>query len=294
MSTDNIIFCVVFSILLTVDIVGNTLVILVILKYRAMKTAMNYLLLNLAVADIIVGIFIAPELIFIHLFKHPTGTTGDVLCKTVTGMNVSWVTSLVSGFTLVSVAVERFYTVVPSTSIRHKITKRKIKKIVPVLWVLAPVLTTPSFATKSFNAEFKLCRVDFAAKWQYVIYWFMWLVSAGIVPVSMMAVLYARVIHSLWLKNNGDATHIAVINARKRITKKSITVSVIYALCVVPTHIFYFFSIFYPDVFIYGDVFFKTSYCLLMLNSLVNPFVYTFQCRNFRKYLKRLLRLPTR
>ena len=196
MFTDSIIFCVVFSILLTADIIGNTLVILVILKYRAMKTAMNYLLLNLAVADIIVGIFFAPELIFIHLFKHPTGTTGGVLCKTVTGMNVGWLASLVSGFTLVSVAFERFYAVVRPTSIRHKITKRKLKQVVPILWILATVLTTPSFATKSFNAEFKLCQVDFAANWQYVIYTFIWLVSAGIVPVSMMAVLYARVIHS--------------------------------------------------------------------------------------------------
>ena len=46
-----VVFKTVFSLLFATDLVGNTLVILVILDTRSMKTAMNYLLLNLAVAD---------------------------------------------------------------------------------------------------------------------------------------------------------------------------------------------------------------------------------------------------
>ena len=46
-----VVFKTVFSLLLATYLVGNTLVILVILDTRSMKTAMNYLLLNLAVAD---------------------------------------------------------------------------------------------------------------------------------------------------------------------------------------------------------------------------------------------------
>ena len=46
-----VVFKTVFSLLLATDLVGNTLVILVILDTRSMKTAMNYLLLNLVVAD---------------------------------------------------------------------------------------------------------------------------------------------------------------------------------------------------------------------------------------------------
>ncbi|KXJ16176.1 Alpha-1B adrenergic receptor [Exaiptasia diaphana] len=41
-----------------------------------MRTPMNYLLVNLAVADITVAIFIAPRYILSRLYTHPTGVTG--------------------------------------------------------------------------------------------------------------------------------------------------------------------------------------------------------------------------
>ena len=37
--------------------IGNSLVCLVVLKDKAMRTPMNFLLVNLAVSDIIVGVF---------------------------------------------------------------------------------------------------------------------------------------------------------------------------------------------------------------------------------------------
>ena len=284
-----ILFKTVFSVLLTTDLVGNTLVILITVKNRSMKTPMNYLLLNLAVADIIVGIFFAPRLLFISLFTHPTGTPGNFLCKMVTGMNVTWVASLASAFTLVSVAVERFYAVVYPMSVRHKVTNRKLKFIVPACWILATLHTIPSFMSSSFDDLIKLCREVYPEYWQYVSYWFFWVLGAGIIPVSVMTVLYTRVIHSLWCKDTNNAPRLAVINARKRITQKSITVSIIYAICIFPTHVLYFVSIFYPKTFSDNDLYFKTTYCLLALNSSVNPFVYTFQCTAFRGNLKKLV-----
>ena len=111
----------IFSVLLTTDLVGNTLVILIILNNRSMKTAMNYLLLNLAVADMMVGAFFAPKVLFLSTFTHPTGTAGDVLCKLITEPTIAWLASLVSAFSLTLVAIERFYAVVHPHSIRHRI-----------------------------------------------------------------------------------------------------------------------------------------------------------------------------
>ena len=288
MSTEKV-FQIVFSILLAVNVVGNVLVILVILKRRSMKTPLNFLLVNLAVSDLLVALFFAPRFLLIHLFTHPAGTLGKALCTTLTGMNISWVASLASGFALVWIAVERFYVVIYPTSIERKITKRKLRRIIPGCWVVAIIHTLPSFVANSFDETLKLCREIYTSEWQYVSYWFLWLLGAGVVPVSVMAVLYARVIYALWITNSHDATRIAVINARKRITKKSITVSVVYAVCVLPTHVLYFSSIYYPSLIIDDGIFFKTSYCLLVLNSSINPFVYTFQCGNFRRHLKSLL-----
>ena len=80
------------------------------------------------VADAMVGTFFAPQFLFENFITHPTGTVGDVLCKTLTGKNFSWIAALASGFTLVYVELERFYAVV-------KITKQKLKRIVPACWI---------------------------------------------------------------------------------------------------------------------------------------------------------------
>jgi hypothetical protein len=50
-----------FVVMILSDLIGNTLVILTVIKTRAMRTPMNYLLVNLAVADMTVAIFIAPR-----------------------------------------------------------------------------------------------------------------------------------------------------------------------------------------------------------------------------------------
>lgn len=45
------------SVMVAINLLGNSLVCLVVLKDKAMRTPMNFLLVNLAVADMIVGVF---------------------------------------------------------------------------------------------------------------------------------------------------------------------------------------------------------------------------------------------
>ena len=45
------------SVMVAINLLGNSLVCLVVLKDKAMRTPMNFLLVNLAVSDMIVGVF---------------------------------------------------------------------------------------------------------------------------------------------------------------------------------------------------------------------------------------------
>ena len=285
----DIVFKTIFSMLLTTDLVGNTLVILVILNYRSMKTAMNYLMLNLAVADMMVGTFFAPKVLFMSTFTHPTGTTGDVLCKLITEPTIAWLASFVSAFSLMLVAIERFYAVVHPHSIRHRITKRKLKVLVPACWVIATVITLPAVCMRYYDDENKVCSYEYPEHWQQVSYGFLFLVFSLIVPAGVMLVLYARVIYNLWFKSNiNDVGRLAVINTRKRITKMMIIVSIFYILCFFTDNFLYIFRSFHPNVLPEQGWHFKIGYCFLALNSSVNPIIYTFQFAEFRKCLKRL------
>ena len=83
--------------------------------------------MNLAVADIIVALFIAPQFILIHTFKHPGGMIGTVLCKLLTGGTFMWLGATVSAFTMVVIAFERYYAVLQPHSIKGKMTNSKLK-----------------------------------------------------------------------------------------------------------------------------------------------------------------------
>jgi len=72
-STADILLSVLFSFLIVIDITGNVLVCMVVYRIKQMRRPMNYLLVNLAVADIVIGLFMLPRHVLHHAFDHPTG-----------------------------------------------------------------------------------------------------------------------------------------------------------------------------------------------------------------------------
>ena len=106
-SVEYICLNVAFFIMVLMDLAGNTLVILVIRLNKSMRTPMNMLLLNLAVADMVVAVFVAIQFVIGPTFEHPSGTTGLWLCKFITGGTMTWSAAAVSVGNLVAISIER-------------------------------------------------------------------------------------------------------------------------------------------------------------------------------------------
>ena len=85
MTAEDIGLTFAFCVMVAANLIGNLLVCLVVLRKKDMQTPMNYLLVNLAIADMTVGIFVSPQFIFSRAFVHPEGITGKWLCKFITG-----------------------------------------------------------------------------------------------------------------------------------------------------------------------------------------------------------------
>ena len=83
--------------------------------------------MNLAVADMLVGLFFTPQYIFMHMFTHPGGLAGKVLCSLLTGSNVAWVGGAASVFTLVVIAIERYSAVMDPFGNKGRLTKCRLK-----------------------------------------------------------------------------------------------------------------------------------------------------------------------
>ena len=83
--------------------------------------------MNLAVADITFAVFLASKFILNHTFTHPDGGAGKALCRLLTGGTLGWLGGVSSAFTLMVIAVERYFVVMYPHGNKGRLTKRKLK-----------------------------------------------------------------------------------------------------------------------------------------------------------------------
>ncbi|XP_073247294.1 allatostatin-A receptor-like [Porites lutea] len=282
-----------FCFLVLVGVAGNTLSCLVIITNRAMRTPMNYLILNLAMADIMVVLFTAPRFILAHAFNHPDGLLGSFVCKLFTGGNFSWLGGSASVFSLVAISVERYFAVIHPYGTRGKLTMKKVKYVIAGCWLLAVVFNLPLFIFIDYNKNIDFCTEFWPTTWMARAYSTAWLVLFGALPIILMSALYIRVIRRLWFKSQEGprATQAAIVKSRKRVTKMVIMVSVVYAITWFPVLIIYMLN-YYHEAQEYGNITYIIGILIVTFNSCVNPFVYAFVNERFRNHLKNLLQLP--
>ena len=89
------------------------------------RTPINYLLVNLAIADALYATFATIQTFLKFAPTHPGGTIGTVLCKL--GGWLAWTAGDSSVITLVAISAERYYAVIYPTGTVGKFTKGKLK-----------------------------------------------------------------------------------------------------------------------------------------------------------------------
>ena len=282
-----------FSLLVAVNLIGNSLVCLVVIRNRSMRTPMNYLLVSLACADMMVAIFVVPQYIFLHTYKHPKGLTGDYLCKFLTGGNLMWTGGVVSMMSLIAISFERYFAVLYPHDQKRRISKTKLKLIIPVCWLFSFMWNFPLFLVAQYSHELDLCYEEWPLQWYMKAYSLGWLIIVGILPLSIMTGLYGRVVCNLWVRGHQptEVTQRALIKSRKRVTKLVLTVTVVCAVCWLPNLIVYVLD-FYGLRIKRGDILHTTTVVLVTFNSTVNPIIYCFQSERFRTCVKALAFTP--
>ena len=282
-------FAVAFSVMIIVNIVGNSLVVSVVLLNKSMKTPINYLLVNLAVADLIVAIFSSVQFVITPAIQHPDGITGTVLCKFVTGGNPAWIGAIASIFSLITLAIERYCAVIHPHSIRLKLTKCKILILIVLCWFLSVVFTIPGFWAMIYRVDIKRCGHSWKKTIYAETYTIGWAIVAGIIPIGIMGGLYSRVVYRLWFAKDTttEASQKALLRYRRRATKMVIAVTVIYVFCWVPELSIYFLG--FTGAISLTQVHHGIASVLIVFNSSINPVVYSLQSSHFRRHLTDLV-----
>lgn len=283
---------VAFSFMVLLDLVGNTLVILVFLLNKSMRTAMNRLVLNLAIADMVVAIFVAIQFVIGPMYEHIAGTKGKLLCKFITGGTLAWTAALVSVCTLVAISVERYHAVLQPLTSRSKLTKTKRKLISSGCWLAGCLWNIPLFVAVTFRDDLGTCGERWPVAILPIVYSLGWSAVAGIIPISIMSYLYSRVVYQLWFETTPARQSASVQKAtisRKRATVTVIAVSVIYVICWIPVLVMYLLAQSLPNQMVHS-VDHKITILLAMFNSSINPVVYSFTSSRFRQHVAKLFR----
>ncbi|KAL9957308.1 hypothetical protein ACROYT_G038931 [Oculina patagonica] len=255
-----------------------------------MRIPINYLLINLAVADVTFATFLASEFILSYAFTHPDGMTGKVLCRLLTGGTLGWVGGASSAFTLVAIAIERYYAVMHPLGNKGKLTKRKLKVIIPSCWLSSLIVNFPGFLATNVDKKIDGCVETFSEKWMAKAYSLTWLVTTCALPLAVMIGLYSKVVCNLWFKGN-EGNQLSdhqkgVIKLRKRVTLMVVTVSAIFGISWGTSSVVYVLKNFNSHNNI-GNV--AITNTMGLVNSAANPFVYALLNRQFREKVKEMM-----
>lgn len=295
-TTANVAITTAFSVVILTGLVGNTLVILIISrnKYLRHKKPISIVLLNLAVADSIVLLFLAPRHVFFGLIDpYPEGQTGDFLCKFLTGGNIAWIGAITSICSLLLIAAERFYAVCVPHKYSATFTRRFVKKLLIVAWLFGFVFNLPLFFATRYNATIKFCIEDWGSLTLSKAIAVLWVLTAGVIPLCVMVYFYSNVIFTLWIKKSEVGGGQLVIRqirrkTRRRVSKALLVISFLYCASWFPPLTNYILVHFQPQ-HSFSNVAYLASVVMVAFNSSVNPAIYAFYSGLFRQHLKNLI-----
>ena len=265
-----------------------------------MRTVTNYLIVNMAVADLLITAFCMPvtiKLIVAGQTDWPNGMFSEILCKIIPFTHsISIASSVLS---LTAIAVDRFLAIM--YPLKRYVTFQVSYGIMVAVWIVGIAVNSPVlYAHKviMYMGEWYCVEIwtpaftEEASKHFTIVLFTVFYLA----PLLTMAVLYSFVVHKLWMRkvpgNPSLANQLRAQKSKKKVLKMLMTVVVLFALCWLPVYInqfIYFFAA--GENFPCGPmgVFSFLGYFFGHANSMINPIIYVIFNADFRKEFKDLL-----
>ncbi|XP_066566726.1 neuropeptide FF receptor 2a [Amia ocellicauda] len=296
------VFIISYLLIFLVCMVGNGVVCFIVLRSKHMRTVTNLFILNLAVSDLLVGIFCMPTTLLDNII---TGWPfGSLVCK-MSGM-VQGISVSASVFTLVAIAVDRFRCIV--YPFKQKLTISTSTLIILIIWVLAISIMCPSGVmlqvTKAQNVlvllgegnktnPFYWCRENWPNQEMRKIYTTVLFANIYLAPLSLIVIMYARIGITLFKTavpvcgKPGHVNRQTVSKKKQRVIKMLLIVALLFILSWLPLWTLMMLSDYANlseyqlrviNIYIY-----PFAHWLAFFNSSVNPIIYGFFNENFRR-----------
>ncbi|XP_064481972.1 cholecystokinin receptor type A-like [Ornithodoros turicata] len=128
-----------YAIIFFFAVVGNALVMVTLVQNKRMRTVTNVFLINLAVSDLLLGVFCMPFTLIGSLLRN--FVFGEIMCKCIPYLQA--VSVSVSVWTLVSISLERFFAIVRPLQSRRWQTISHAYRVIGAVWAFSLLHMAP-------------------------------------------------------------------------------------------------------------------------------------------------------
>ena len=275
-----------------VSVMGNSLVIYVITKHRCMRTSTNFLIMNLAICDLLITVLQAPAFIKnLHIADMWFGgTLGNVTCKIISF--VGSVLLLCSIFNLVAIAIDRYLAV--TRPLTYKLSSKWMVKIgISAMWLISASLSVNAALTSKVlyfgNEKRPKCEFYRSCQEKYSS------LCCLVVSFIVLIVLYSIICYRLWRRNipgevSNNQQALAIRTARK-VTVLMISVVMVFFVSWAPVFIIILLDLIHErshdtSFSMYHPILFAVTFWLILNSSACNPCLYFIFIEGFRDSLK--------
>uniref|UniRef100_A0A8R1E1D8 G_PROTEIN_RECEP_F1_2 domain-containing protein n=1 Tax=Caenorhabditis japonica TaxID=281687 RepID=A0A8R1E1D8_CAEJA len=150
-----------------ITLCGNLLVIISVLRFRALQSAINFLILGLAVADLLVAIIVMPYAVYVYV-TNGDWYLGNLMCDIYMASDVCCSTASI--LLLAVISFDRYRAV--SLPIQYSRQSQNVKRVwylIAVIWIVSLALASPMvfgvnvrppdadlYECRFYNAEFSI------------------------------------------------------------------------------------------------------------------------------------------
>ena len=270
-----------------------------------MHTTTNYLLMNLAVADLIT-LIMCPGMYDFALNKvRLEETLGDFICKFFAGNAVVPITINAAALTVCTIAVERYLALVKPLHARLRLTKKRVSYVIALLWTLAFLSCIPDLITNTIDlspASTYPCKRPWSLDEYFHHRGFLIFsgVFFGLIPSIIIFFCYFGIFRGLFISDTICATPECSSKAaledqrsKKQLFKLLLWLMIMFCICTLPFAIFFIYLTTLGTNTVVNNreslfLVHRMVRFLLNANSFFNPLVYAFQSSNYRKGFKRI------
>ncbi|XP_043920065.1 probable G-protein coupled receptor 150 [Protopterus annectens] len=285
------------TVIFTVAIVGNLVVLHKICSRKNKKRKIDFLITNLAVADLCVSLLTLLSQIVWEVLED-TWLAGDVACRL---FKVFQVFGLIASSNIIAViAVERHHVILNPLD-----SALPTRRLTVAAWITALLLSIPqAFVFKAVRIENdnSRCLNTFGdlPRWHFQLYIIFGATTVFFAPFCILCVTYSRILWTIWRKEqnveilkpakNADyltrptmivATNSSIPKAKVKTLKMTLVIIILFIICGLPYFIIEM-KLAFGNIGKTEDVVVAVLGIFVVSNSAVNPYVYLFFRSNNR------------